>query len=498
MKFHTVETAPQDWRGDGLAIGLWQTATTEDQDPPIALANEWAALDTQFNGALTELITEMEFKAKAGSTIVTRLGGNAPIRKLILVGMGKVADLTLDWVRRAAAAVARLARKERCKTLALCLPLGDLNPSLAVQAMTEGIELALYQDLRFKSEPEKVPSPERIDFLGYGDQLAAIARAQAICAGVQLARELVAAPANVVTPLTLAQTAQEIAETAGWQVEVLGKAECEQLGMGAYLGVAQASDLPPQFIHLSYQPSGTPRRKLAIIGKGLTFDSGGLNIKGAGSGIEMMKIDMAGAGAMLGAAKALSLLNPPDVELHFISPATENMISGHALHPGDVVTASNGKTIEVNNTDAEGRLTLADALVFAEKLGVDAIVDLATLTGACVIALGDQMAGLWSSDAALSEALQQAATQAGEKLWPMPLEEKYFEGMKSQIADMKNTGPRNAGAITAALFLKQFVKDTPWAHLDIAGPAWLEKEDGYNSAGATGFGVRTLVNWVLS
>ncbi|WP_448564116.1 leucyl aminopeptidase [Trichothermofontia sp.] len=498
MKFHTVETAPQDWSGDGLAIGLWQAATQEEKDPPIALASEWAALDERLGGILTELITETEFKAKAGSTVSTRIGGPFPVRKVILVGMGKAEDLTLDGVRRAAGAAARLAKKQRCKTLALALPIAELNPGLAVQAMTEGIELALYQDQRFKSEPDKVPPPDRIDFLGYGDQLAAIARAQAICAGVQLARELVAAPANAVTPLTLADTAREIAETAGWHVEVLGQAECEQLGMGAYLGVAQASELPPQFIHLSYQPTGTPRRKLALIGKGLTFDSGGLNLKVAGSGIEMMKIDMAGAAAILGAAKALSLLNPPDVALHFISAATENMISGRALHPGDIVTASNGKTIEVNNTDAEGRLTLADALVFAEKLGVDAIVDLATLTGACVIALGDQIAGLWSPDATLSEQLQQAATQAGEKLWPMPLEEKYFEGMKSQIADMKNTGPRNAGAITAALFLKQFVKEVPWAHLDIAGPAWLDKEDGYNSAGATGFGVRTLVNWVLS
>jgi len=496
MKFHTVETAPQDWAGDGLAIGLWQAPTTDDQ--PIALPSEWAELDARFNGTLTELITETEFKAKAGATVSARIGGNSPVRKVILVGMGKTADLTLDGVRRAAAAIARTAKKQRCKTLALCLPLADLNPGLAVQAMTEGIELALYQDQRFKSEPDKVPPPDRVDFLGYGDQLAAIARAQAICAGVQLARELVAAPANAVTPVTLAETAKEIAETAGWTIEVLGKEACEQLGMGAYLGVAQATELPPQFIHLTYQPAGTPRRKLAIIGKGLTFDSGGLNIKGAGSGIEMMKMDMAGAGAALGAAKALSLLAPPDVEVHFISPATENMISGHALHPGDIVTASNGKTIEVNNTDAEGRLTLADALVFAEKLGVEAIVDLATLTGACVVALGDRIAGLWSSDAALSEQLQQAATQAGEKLWPMPLEDKYFDGMKSPIADMKNAGPRNAGAITAALFLKQFVKETPWAHLDIAGPAWLEKADGYNSPGATGFGVRTLVNWVLS
>lgn len=208
-------------------------------------------------------------------------------------------------------------------------------------------------------------------------------------------------------------------------------------------------------------------------------------------------MDMGGAAATLGAAKAIAQLKP-DIEVHFISAVTENMISGHAMHPGDILKASNGKTIEVNNTDAEGRLTLADALVFADKLEVDAIVDLATLTGACVIALGDDIAGLWSSDQSLAAQLTQAAEMAGEKVWQMPLEEKYFEGMKSQLADMKNTGPRAGGSITAAMFLKQYVKETPWAHLDIAGPVWADKENGYNNVGATGFGVRTLVNWVLS
>ena len=210
----------------------------------------------------------------------------------------------------------------------------------------------------------------------------------------------------------------------------------------------------------------------------------------------MMKIDMGGAAAVLGAAKVTGLLKP-DVEVHFISAATENMISGHALHPGDILTASNGKTIEVNNTDAEGRLTLADALVFAEKLGVDAIIDLATLTGACVVALGDSIAGLWSPDDALANEIVQAAELSGEKLWRMPMEEKYFEGLKSVVADMKNTGPRPAGSITAALFLKQFIKDTPWAHLDVAGPVWTEKENGYHNPGATGYGVRTLVQWIM-
>ncbi|HEY9640482.1 MAG TPA: leucyl aminopeptidase, partial [Coleofasciculaceae cyanobacterium] len=187
-----------------------------------------------------------------------------------------------------------------------------------------------------------------------------------------------------------------------------------------------------------------------------------------------------------------------DVEVHFISAVTENMISGRAMHPGDILTASNGKTIEVNNTDAEGRLTLADALVYTDKLGLDAMVDLATLTGACIVALGDDIGGLWTADDAIATQLSQASELAGEKFWRMPIEDKYFDGLKSVVADMKNTGPRAGGSITATLFLKQFVKDTPWAHLDVAGPVWTDKESGYNNAGATGYPVRTLVNWVLS
>jgi leucyl aminopeptidase len=295
----------------------------------------------------------------------------------------------------------------------------------------------------------------------------------------------------------LAERAQAMASEYGMDIEILERDECEKRGMGAFLGVAAASDLPPKFVHMTYKPQGSPRRKLAIIGKGLTFDSGGLNLKPSGSGIETMKMDMGGAAATLGAAKAIAQLQP-DVEVHFITAITENMISGHAMRPGDILKASNGKTIEVNNTDAEGRLTLADALVFAEQLEVDAMVDLATLTGACMVALGNDIAGLWSPDDDLARQLLAAAEQAGEKMWQMPLEEKYFEGMKSAIADMKNTGPRPGGAITAALFLKQFVRDTPWAHLDIAGPVWAEKTSGYNNEGATGYGVRALAHWVLS
>ena len=491
MEIRASNTALSNWSGDGLAVGLF-----EDE---LELTGNLAALDEKLAGVLKELIEDEEFKGKPNSTTFTRLSGGSSIRKIILVGLGKTEAFNAESLRRAAASVARLGKKQKCKTLGISLPIWNDDAAQTTQAIAEGLELGLYQDNRFKSElEEKETEVETVDLLGLEGEEDAITSANQIVSGVILARQLVAAPANELTPVTMAEIAQAIADEHGLEIEILEKDECEKLGMGAFLGVAKASDLPPKFIHLTYKPKGTPRRKLAIIGKGLTFDSGGLNIKGAGSGIETMKIDMGGAAATFGAAKAIGQLKP-DVEVHFISAATENMISGHAMHPGDILKASNGKTIEVNNTDAEGRLTLADALVFADKLGVEAIVDLATLTGACVVALGNDIAGLFTPNDELASELQKASESAGEKIWRMPMEEKYFEGLKSGIADMKNTGPRAGGSITASLFLKQFVQDTnAWAHLDVAGPVWTDKENGYNPSGATGFGVRTLVNWALS
>jgi len=489
MEFLVTDTPRSAWKGDALAIGLFEDA--------LELTGDLAQLDEQLAGTLKELIQEVDFKGKTGTSAIARVGGNNPIRKIAIVGLGKASDLKLDTVRQAAGVCAKLAKKEKCKTLGISLPVWKSAADVTASAIAEGVELSLHQDNRFKSEPDdKTPQIEQIHLLGFAGTESAIVRARQITAGVILARELVAAPANYVTPITMAETAQTLAAECGLELEILEQEDCEKLGMGAFLGVARASDLPPKFIHLTYKPAGTPRRKIAIVGKGLTFDSGGLNIKPTGSGIEIMKTDMGGAAATFGAAKAIGHIKP-DVEVHFISAVTENMISGRAMRPGDILTASNGKTIEVNNTDAEGRLTLADALVFADKLGLDAIVDLATLTGACVIALGEDIAGLWSPQDSVAAEIVAASELAGEKFWRMPMEEKYFEGLKALHADMKNTGPRPGGAITAALFLKQFVKDTPWAHLDIAGPVWIEKENGYNGPGATGFGVRTLVHWVL-
>jgi leucyl aminopeptidase len=512
MEIKLTSKTATDWSGDGLAIATFSKETVTQ-----ALDQQLLELDkTVLAGTLHDLVTEAGYKGDASITVSGRVGGNAAIRKVMLVGLGDPAQGTIDSWRKAAAQATKWANAARCKTLALSFPLFNLDDGLTVQAIAEGVLLAAHRDQRFKSQElngdaakNGEPTLETVEILGIESDAAqaGLAKAEQIASGVIMARELVSAPANVITPAALAETAQAIASEHSdcMKVEILERDQCEALGMGAYLGVSQASDLPPKFIHLTYRGKSSgdeaPKRKLAIVGKGVTFDSGGLNIKaGANSGIAMMKTDMGGAGATLGAAKAIAQIKPDDIEIHFIVAACENMISGKAIHPGDILTASNGKTIEVNNTDAEGRLTLADALVFADKLELDGIVDLATLTGACVVALGEEMAGLWSNNDDLAATIQAAAKQAGEKFWRMPLEEPYFEQMKSVVADFKNTGTRAGGSITAALFLKQFIDKTPaWAHLDIAGPVWTDKESpDYLNPGGTGYPVRTLVNLALS
>ncbi|GBO53048.1 cytosol aminopeptidase PepA [Pseudanabaena sp. lw0831] len=509
MNILTSVTAPQAWHGDALAIAVFASPKSSNEQlenqekKALQLSESLKNLDIQVLACtLTDLITESEFTGEIGASVSGRVGIDYAIRKVILIGMGDPAKANADVWRRAAASAVKWANKVKVKNLALAFPAYNQDVSLTAQAIAEGVLLAGHQDKRFKSKNANPQFLDQVEILETDPEIAnpAIAKAQQIVDGVILARELVSAPANIVTPITLAETALAIAEESKYfSVKILEQADCEALNMGAFLGVARASDIPPKFIHLTYS-NGTPKRKLAIVGKGLTFDSGGLNIKaGAGSGIELMKTDMGGSAAALGAAAVIAKLQPTDLEVHFIVASCENMINGSAMRPGDILTASNGKTIEVNNTDAEGRLTLADALVYADKLGVDAIVDLATLTGACVVALGEDIAGMWSIDDDFAEAIAKAAKDAGEKLWRMPLEDPYFDQLKSVVADFKNTGSRAGGAITGALFLKQFVEKTKaWAHLDVAGPVWSDRESGYNNAGGTGFAVRTLVNLILN
>ncbi len=509
MNIFPSVTAPQAWHGDALAIAVFASPKSSNEQsenpakPTLQLSQSLKNLDIQVLACtLTDLITESEFTGEIGASVGGRVGIDYAIRKVILIGMGDPAKANTDVWRKAAASAVKWANKEKVKKLALSFPTYNQDVNLTAQAIAEGVLLAAHQDKRFKSKNANPQFLDQVEVLETDPELAnpAIAKAQQIVDGVILARELVSAPANIVTPITLAETAVAIAsESEHFTAKILEQAECEAMGMGAFLGVARASDIPPKFIHLTYS-NGTPKRKLAIVGKGLTFDSGGLNLKtGVGSSIELMKTDMGGSAAARGAAKVIAQLQPTDIEVHFIVATCENMVNGSAMRPGDILTASNGKTIEVNNTDAEGRLTLADALVYADKLGVDAIVDLATLTGACVVALGEDIGGMWSIDDDFAEAIAKAAKDAGEKFWRMPLEDPYFDQLKSVVADFKNTGSRAGGAITGALFLKQFVEKTKaWAHLDVAGPVWTERESGYNNAGGTGFAVRTLVNLIIN
>ena len=487
MRFSLSSSGLQEWNGDVLAVGL-----------PQGDANDTAtALEQRFAG-ITETLKQQEFKGKPGDQLViTPLG--AGLQRLVVLGLGDTDAIDTDSLRGAAARAAKAAIG--CEgSLGLLLPWAGTDAAEAARISAEAVRLCLYKDQRFRKDADPRRIPEALDLIGLDPAaVSGFAAVNATCAGVELARELVAAPPNVVTPAALAETAAGIASDHGLELKVLERSDCEAKGMGAFLAVSQGSDLPPKFIHLIYRPAGEVKRRVALVGKGLTFDSGGYNLKVGAAQIDMMKFDMGGSAAVLGAMRSIAELKPSDVEVHMVVASCENMVNGSAVHPGDIVTAANGMTIEINNTDAEGRLTLADALLYACEQEPDAVVDLATLTGACVIALGDEMAGLWSNNDDLAEALDAAAQTGGEGLWRMPLRQSYKDGLKSLLADMKNTGPRPGGSITAALFLKEFVaKDTAWAHIDIAGPVWSDKGKGVNPAGATGYGVRTLVNWVLA
>lgn len=433
---------------------------------------------------------------------------------ITLVGMGDYKDSADDRFYLLGRQISVLSSRLKAGHVGVVLGSGHREGDVNVQDIVHGIHEAAYEDVRFrKVDCEEAPKnilsslsifPAGIDLLKSPVDSSSTAHSHSVASGVKLARDLVGAPANKKTPPMLAQVARDIAKEFKMECNILGEEECRARGMGAYLSVQQGSKFPPQFLHLTYKPppkvgqDGVEKKnaKIVLIGKGLTFDSGGYNLKVGASSIEMMKIDMGGCGAVLGCAKAIGRLQPDNVEVHFISAVCENMISENAVRPGDVVTASNGKTIEVVNTDAEGRLTLADALVYAQTLGeVDAVIDLATLTGAVIVGLGDKVAGLYSSDKKLLGSLLTAAESSGEKVWPLPLEDSYRERIKSPIANIQNVGGSGgAGSITAALFLQEFVeKGTPWAHIDIAGPVWDDKDNK-----PTGFGVKMLVNYIMS
>jgi leucyl aminopeptidase len=426
------------------------------------------------------------------------------LANLLVVGWdikGKELFEELAAFRKLGHTIYEEARRGRTGKVALAGDLfADLNDS-ALCALWEGVMLGAYRFERYKrsSSSGKFTGISELKIVsGLKVPAAKMKECDSFCRATLLARDLINLPAADCTPTTLRDLALSIARKGKLKCTVFDRSKLKKMGAGGLLGVAQGSEEPPYLLKLVYRPAREPKKVVALVGKGVTFDSGGLSIKPAG-GMETMKCDMSGAAAVLSAMQAVAELKP-EVEVRAYVPTTENMINGLAMRPGDVLRAMSGKTIEVLNTDAEGRLILADALHMAGQDKADVIIDLATLTGACVVAMGDTYAALFASDDGLARDLQAASVVAGERLWRMPLAPEYRELIKSSVADIKNTGGRSGGAITAALFLQEFVdtKKTHWAHLDIAGPAFLDSDRGHLRKGGTGFGVRTLLRYLMS
>jgi leucyl aminopeptidase len=496
----TVETKkPAECPCEALLVGVYEGEK--------GLSKEAQTLDKFLGGTLSRALIAEEFKGKPGTATVIHTQGRIPAQAAVVVGLGKKDKLTLPALRMASAAGMAKARALGAKKVAVALMdeavrgAGGAGAGDKAQVIVEGGLLGTYRFLKYKSEKDKKAIEEVVLLLtkpaGRGKAQAGTVKGEVIGEAVNFARDLVSEPAASLTPTLLAEEARKVAREAGLKIKVMEKAEVEKLGMGAFLGVSLGSDQPPKFIVLSYEPErGGARRKIALVGKGLTFDSGGISLKPAG-GMETMKCDMAGSAAVLATMRALGKLKPRVSVLGLVA-ATENMPSGRATKPGDVVRAMNGKTIEVVNTDAEGRLTLADALCYAVKEKVDEAIDIATLTGACVVALGKVQMGVFANDEGLRRRVMDAAKRAGEGAWHLPLNEDLKEAMKSDIADMKNTGKAGeAGATMGGLFLQEFVGSTPWVHLDIAGPAFIDRETPLSPKGATGVGVRTFLYYLM-
>ena len=459
------------------------------------------ALDGALDGLLSRVLAAEKFDGKAGQSSLVYTNGRLAAPRVLVVGLGPKKEASAEAVRRAAAHGARRARDLGAVSAAMFLPGEGVPARQRAQAVAEGAILGTYRFDKYLKEKDgkalgavAVVEPDRRQqaLAREGVRLGEI-WAQATCA----ARDLVNEPANVVTPTYLAGRAEEIARAGRLKVRVLERDDCATLGMGAFVGVAQGSQEPPKFIHLTYAPRGRARKRVALIGKGITFDSGGLDLKTA-DGMLRMKDDMSGAAAVLAVFQALPRLRLP-LEVHGLIAATENMPSGTAQRPGDIVRAMNGLSVEIGNTDAEGRLTLADALAYAAKeIEPDEMIDMATLTGAVVMALGLGLSGVLGSQDAITERILAAADAAGERMWRLPLHEEYKDGLKSDVADLNNiSSQRGGGAIVAALFMREFTGGIPWVHLDIAGTAFTEKELPLGPKGGTGVAVRTLLTYLM-
>jgi leucyl aminopeptidase len=479
-KFYEIEC-------DALVVGVYEGDAVH--------SGVLGEIDRRSGGVVSSLVETGEFSGKSGETAWIHSPGDLRARRLLLMGAGKQDDFTQDSVRRMAGAAARLLRGKKTRSFAFMSPIAGGD---SAQAAVEGALLALFEPDKYHTNDRTESRLEEMTLVADSGDIEAveraIARGRIIAEAANFAREIINEPSNILTPSELARRAGELAEQYNLALDVLDEARMRELGMGSLLGVAQGSNEPPRLIVLGYRPPVASAETVAIVGKGVTFDTGGISIKPA-EGMEKMKYDMAGGATTLAALRAIAQLRP-SVNVIGIVPAVENMPGGRAQRPGDVVRSMAGKTIEVINTDAEGRLILADALTYARQQGATRIVDLATLTGAVSIALGDVYVAVMGNDQAWVDAVIAAGRRAGEKIWQLPLDREYRDQIKSEIADIKNVGGRKAGTITAGYFLREFIENTPWAHLDIAGTAWNDSTKPHLAVGPTAVCVRTLVQLV--
>ena len=487
----TLSTQPADRvRADVLAVPMFAGG----RPGPGAEVVE-ATLD----GGLRRFVDEAGFAGKPDETLVVPTPARAAAGVAVLVGLGDPKSVSADRLRRAAAAVARSASHARSLVTTLLGAAPTVEPAAAAQALAEGFELGSYRFLAYKTDGERSKLSRVIVAGGGGPAVRdGLARGKTVAEAVSWARDMVNEPSGAKAPAEFAAAARRLLAGRGVTVTVMSEAQIRTQKMGGVLGVGQGSARPPRFVRAVYQPRGTTKQgTLALVGKGVVFDSGGLSLK-TSSGMETMKTDMSGAAAVLAAMSALKALGVRHRVVAY-APMVENMPSGSAIRPGDVLRMRNGTTVEVLNTDAEGRLILADALSLAASERADAIVDLATLTGACVVALGEKVAGVMGNRDAWVDQVRAAAVRAGEPLWPLPLPAEYRKLLDSEVADVRNISTGSyGGALTAGLFLERFVDDVAWAHLDIAGPARASSDDGELTKGGTGFGVRSLLELATS
>ena len=491
-----------------LAVFAVDIAVGKDAQPmPVLLSTSDPVTD-----AATKILASGEFKATLGETLLLHAPAGLRAERLLIVGLGKVKSLSVDEVRKAAGTAIRAAKPRGIREMAIAFPedhalsdehLENLPCALTARVLIEGAEIAEPEWDTYRSDRKDL-SISSLSLVANGGEDSTRAEMEhgfaegTIYAQAQnFARGLVNEPGNVLTPTVLADRAKSMCDAAGLACEVYAMDKLLELKMGAFAAVAQGSAEPPALIVMTYTPAGRAvpgAPVMGLVGKGITFDTGGISIKPA-ERMELMKYDMAGSAGMIGAMKAIAALKP-SIKVIGVVCSAENMPDGKAFKPGDVVTAMSGKTIEIINTDAEGRLVLADGLHYAKTLGCTHLIDAATLTGACVVALGHNNAGLFSNDEATWEKFMAGLPRSGEKFWRLPCTDDYRDQIKSQIGDIMNTGGRAAGAITAAMFLKEFAGDTPWIHLDIAGCAWNEELKPWLPKGPTGIAVRSIVEWV--